>query len=251
MNFLEQLACKGLVIIPNILSEQEILILREELETAIAEDLTRYNNVFDKGMVHNCMLRGKHMAKILDNPVINKYVNSVLSDTCILYAYQSSSLAPGQGNYGGRIHVDSPRFIPGYITNLGVILPLDNFTEENGATYYLEGSHLSPNAPDTDEFFKKAKRACCNAGDMIVFNPRCFHAAGKNTTDVARHALTLNYCRSYMRQRFDYPRLVPPELMKQFSEDGKRLLGMNVRMPTSLEEFYLPEESRLYKANQG
>ena len=33
--------------------------------------------------------------------------------------------------------------------------------------------------------------------------------------------------------------------------DGRRLLGMNVRMPTTLDEFYLPPDQRLYLPAQG
>lgn len=83
------------------------------------------------------------------------------------------------------------------------------------------------------------------------FNARTWHMGGVNQTDRPRHAVTMNVCRSYMRQRFDYPRLVSPEIANQLGEVSRRFLGFNVRMPTSLEEYYLPEESRLYKANQG
>ena len=61
----------------------------------------------------------------------------------------------------------------------------------------------------------------------------------------------MNVCRSYMRQRFDYPRLVSPEVLAGLGEVGRRFLGFNVRMPASLAEYYLPEPHRLYKAGQG
>lgn len=241
----------GVTIIPDVLDDELISTLRQELENAIIEDNTRYPDIFDKGMVHNCMMRGRYMAELLDNPILNAYLNEAFSETCIVYAYQSSSLPPNQGNYGSRIHVDSPRFIPGYQTNLGVIFPLDDFTLENGATYYLKGSHNREQLPTEKEFFANASRACCKAGDMIFFCGRVVHAAGFNSTNHTRHSLTINICRSYMRQRFDFPRLVPQATIDSLGENGRRLLGMNVRMPTSLEEFYLPPEQRLYKPNQG
>ena len=241
----------GLTVVPAVLGPLEVNVLRGELEAAIAEDALQRPDVFDKGMVHNCMVRGEHMAQLLDHPVLHAYLDVGLSDTCIVYAYQSSSLPPGQGNYGSRQHVDSPRFIPGYSTNLGVIFALDDFTLENGATYFLKGSHRKPDLPDEASFRAQASRATCSAGDMILFNGRLAHAAGANQTDRARHALTINCCRSYMRQRFDFPRLVPADLIARLGEKGKRLIGMNVRMPTSLTEFYLPAEERLYKPNQG
>mgnify|MGYP001617722254 CR=1 FL=1 len=39
---------------------------------------------------------------------------------------------------------------------VGVLLALDDFTDENGATYYLPGSHKSLEVPTEEEFFAKA-----------------------------------------------------------------------------------------------
>lgn len=241
----------GLAVVPGVLSPALVGALQAELEQAIEQDAIERPDVFDKGMVHNCMVRGAAMAKLLDQPVMHRYLDQVFSDTCIVYAYQSSSLQPGQGNYGSRIHVDAPRFIPGYSTNMGVIFALNDFTLANGATYYLPGSHTVEQMPDEEAFRQKALRACCAAGDMILFHARLAHAAGANTTAVARHGLTINVCRSYMRQRFDFPRLVPQAVIDSLGPRGRSFLGMDVRMPTSLSEFYLPPEQRLYKPNQG
>lgn len=249
--FKERLDEEGIVVVPGVLSCSEVSQLRCELESAIAEDLVVRPGVFDTGMVHNCMTRGTRMAALLDHPVMNAFLKCAFAETCILYAYQSSTLPPFAGNYGSRVHVDCPRFIPGYSTNIGVIFPLDDFTLENGATWYLKGSHRSAEIPVDQAFYAAASRASCAAGDMIVFNGRLVHAAGINSTERPRHALTLNICRSFMRQRFDFPRLVAQSLIDSLGADGRRLIGMNVRMPTSLEEFYLPEKERLYKPSQG
>ena len=40
--------------------------------------------------------------------------------------------------------------------------------------------------------------------------------------------------------------------MPAFESSGYvRLIGFDTRLPTSLEEFFLPEERRLYKPGQG
>ena len=247
---LSTLEREGLVVIPKVLPQSLQDILRQELELAIAEDLDERPNTFDKGMIHNCMARGEQMAALLDNKTLVEHLNACFSNTCIVYAYQSSSLPPHEGNYGSRVHVDSPRFIRNYDTNIGVMFPLNDFTSDNGATYYLPGSHKLEKLPSDENFYANAKRACCDAGDMIVLSARLMHAAGINITDKTRHALTLNFCRSYMRQRFDLPRLLSRETIGRLGEHGRRLIGMNVRVPTSLDEFYLPEKLRLYKPNQ-
>ncbi|GGB10521.1 phytanoyl-CoA dioxygenase family protein [Agarivorans gilvus] len=242
----------GIVIIPNVFDSAMLFRLKKELLAATKKNLSEQKaDIFDKGMVHNCMLHGESMLALLDNPQIYHYVTSLFDTNAILYAYQSSTLMPHQSNYGTRIHVDSPRFINNYLTNIGLIIPLDDFTEENGATYYLPGSHLNEKLPDEEYFRKNAKRAICKKGNLIIFNARLVHAAGTNNSNQERCALTMNFCRSYMRQRFDFPRLVPNEIINKLGNNGRQFLGMNVRMPTSLEEFYLPEEQRLYKPNQG
>jgi ectoine hydroxylase-related dioxygenase (phytanoyl-CoA dioxygenase family) len=205
----------------------------------------------DDFMVHNPMVIDRRFLHLLENSTIVSALDEFLGDTSILYAYTSSSMPAHGTNYSHRIHVDSPRVIPGYMTNLGVIVALDDFSAANGATYYLPGSFERLDVPSEEEFFASAERVFPRRGDLVVFNARTFHLGGQNTTDIARHAVTLNACRSFMRQRFDYPRLVDQELIDELTPTLRRILGFNVRVPGSMDEYYLPEAQRLYKANQG
>jgi len=178
-------------------------------------------------------------------------LDEFISNTSILYAFTTSSMPAGGTNYSNRIHVDSPRVIPGYISQIGVIVALDDFTEENGATFMLPKSFERTTPPTEEEFYKGAERVCPRRGDLVVLQPRTWHLGGKNHTVNDRHAITLSACRSFMRQRFDYPRLINPALAETLTPTLRRLLGFNVRVPASLDEYYVPEEQRLYKAGQG
>ena len=232
---LKELDREGLTVVADVLDADAVTVLREELILAREVVLQARPDVFDKGMVHNCMVHGEAMAGVLDHPVMNAYVKSQLGDTCILYAYQSSSLAPQGGtNYGRRIHRDSPRFIPNYPTNLGVILALDPFTLENGATHFVPGSHLIEDLPSEESFIANERRALCNAGDMVIFHARLAHCSGVNRTDTFRHALTLNFCRSYMRQRFDFPRLLGNEFIESRSRKSGALTSYQPRIAIPL-----------------
>lgn len=223
--------------------------LKNELEAAIAEDSRKFSSVFDKGMVHNCFLRGDSMLKHLDKNELRFYLDNLLCKNAIIYAYQSSSLPPNSDNYGARIHVDCPRFIEGYRTNLGYILALDDFTTDNGGTFVLPGSHKSPTFPSDQEFDERAIQLTCNKGDAIFFDARLFHKAGFNHTNEWRHAITINFCRPFMRSRFDFPKMLDLQ-NTAMSSSAKKFLGNDVRMPTNLDDFYLPENERLYKAGQ-
>lgn len=251
---IEAFHTKGYGIVPGVLTAEQVTEMRELLIQAIRDQDARwggFEHYVDHNMVHNLMLHARPFVDLLSNPVLHAYLSAVLDPHCVLYAYTSSSLPAGAGNYSTRVHVDCPRFIPGYATNVGFIIALDDFTEENGATYFLPGSHLSDRMPTEAEFFAGAERALPKAGDGVISNARTFHRGGFNATDRDRHALTFNVCRSWMKQRFDYPRLMPREMIDSMDEVGRRFIGWDVRVPTSLEEYYVPPDQRLYKAGQG
>jgi ectoine hydroxylase-related dioxygenase (phytanoyl-CoA dioxygenase family) len=244
---------RGFTVVPSVIAEAEVKILREALEIAIGEDFQRWGerDYVNANMVLNLMSRGADFVRLLDNDVLHAYLTPLLSDTCILYAYTSSSMPPSGTNYARRIHVDCPRFILGYATNIGITLALDDFTEENGATYMLPGSHRIREAPSEDDFNRGAERVLPRAGEAIIFNARTWHRGGVNRTNRYRHAVTMNVCRSYMRQQFDFPRMIDAGIVDKLGDRGRRFLGFDVRMPVSLDEYYRPPELRPYKPNQG
>ena len=249
----DEVLTKGFTVVRDVVDVDVAVRWREALATLVArqhENLTE-RTAIDDYMVHNPMLSNAVFFDVLEHPAVVASLDTFLGDTSIVYAFTTSSMPTGGSNYSRRVHVDCPRVIPGYITNLGVIIALDEFTEDNGATYFLPGSFERVDAPSDEEFFAGAERVFPGRGDIVVFNARTFHYGGVNNTDQDRHALTINACRSYMRQRFDYPRMITDEVASTFSPTLRRVLGFDVRVPTSIEEYYLPEEQRLYKANQG
>lgn len=249
----DQVLTDGFAVVPDAVDPALAADLRASLAQMVAAQRAALSErtAVDDYMVHNPMMLDRRFLDLLENPAIVSALDTFLGPTSILYAYTSSSMPAGGSNYSRRVHVDSPRVIPGYITNLGVIVALDDFTDDNGATYFLPRSFERTDAPTDEEFFANAQRVHPRRGDLVVFNARTFHYGGVNTTSEDRHAVTLNACRAYMRQRFDYPRLIGDEIGDTLSPTLRRILGFDVRVPTSLEEYYLPEERRLYKANQG
>lgn len=223
--------------------------LEIEVESYVPFDSSE-RSLLDRYHMHDLLNKNIVFSKTLEDLRLQKLIAPILGDNWIMYAYTSSSLPPNGKNYGSRVHVDCPRFIPNYPTNLGVIWALDDFTVNNGATLVLPGSHNSETIP-TEAFFRENNiRLVCNAGDLIIFNARLWHAAGLNSTDKFRHALTMNVCRPYMKQRMDWVRFIPSKISDQLNSQARRIIGFDTRLPSSLEEFFLPENQRLYKSNQ-
>lgn len=243
----------GFAVLGPLVNAEMVAVMRSALGRAIDEDLVQWSGnpwYKDHWMVHNLMARAPVFLEFLENALMHAYLSRLLSPSCILYAYTSSSLPPEGSNLSRRIHVDAQAECLDYVTNVGVLVALDDFTDDNGATYYLPGSHRSLDIPDKERFFRDAVRVYPKAGEAVIFNARTFHYGGLNETRRARHAITLNVCRHWMKQRFDYPRMLSAEQIASLGPTGRRFVGMDSRVPVNLEEYYVAPELRLFKSGQ-
>lgn len=249
----DQIEELGFSVVPEVVGREEVETLKVQLKAALEQDMAEYGSRPGKEeyLVVDLVIRGSAFVKLLENDKMHQVFSHFLTDTCILYSYTSTILRPDEKGNACCIHVDLPRFIPNYHSGICMTLALDDFTEQNGATYYLPYSHKSPEAPSEEFFYEHAVRVVRKAGDAVFFNPRVFHAGGINRTDKVRYGLTIFACRSFMKQRFDFPRMVTPAILALVGSKGKAFLGFNVRVPTSQDEFYVPAGERLYRANQG
>ena len=239
----------GYVVVEDVLSPDFVARARRELERAIDLEVDYHgtSDYRDFGMVLLCALYGGCFLELFANERFLAPFNAVLGDGCIVYAYTSSSMPPGKANYSSRIHVDSPRIIPGYVTNVGATIPLDDFTEDNGATWFLPASHLRAEAPSEEEFYLSARRFVARAGSVWFFNARTWHAGAANKTAAWRHALTVNMCRPWMKQRLDIPRAMAHLDLSGVSAGVLQKLGFHAQVPASYDEYYAPPELRKYR----
>ena len=76
---------------------------------------------------------------------------------------------------------------------------LDDFTEENGATRVVPGSHLWDGQPEQRKVYPGEVQATGTAGTVVVFDSRLFHAGGANRSAAPRRGLTVFFCRSWAK----------------------------------------------------
>ena len=157
---LQRIRDRGFAIVAEMIDESTVSTMKDELLRAVEEDLEawRGEEYPDAWMVHNLMVRHPVFARFLENSVLHAYLTPLLGDTCILYAYTSSSMPPSGANYSHRVHVDSPRIIHGYWTNVGVMVALDDYTTENGATRFLPHSFEEETPPSVDAFLERSEK---------------------------------------------------------------------------------------------
>ena len=245
----DAMAQEGYVILNDVLSPSYIERAKAALTEAIEREAEYHGGTDypDYGMVLLCTLYGEVFSELLGNERFLEPFEAVLGAGCITYAYTSSSMPPKRTNFSRRIHVDSPRLIPGYTTNVGATVLLDDFTEDNGATYFMPRSQARSDAPSDDEFTRNALRVIAPAGSVFFFNARLWHAGGDNTTERWRHALTVNMCRPFMKQRLDIPRAMEEIDLSRTEPRILQKLGIYAQVPASYDEYYVPPDQRKFR----
>jgi ectoine hydroxylase-related dioxygenase (phytanoyl-CoA dioxygenase family) len=243
----------GFSVVEDVIDAGQVSRLRAALLRAIEADQKLWGHKPQKryDLIHNLVVHEGVFLELLDNPVMHQVFAALLSPTCILYNYGSTFLLPGGSPGSAQIHVDSPRIIPNYHSGLIMTLALDDFTEGNGATRYLPGSQHRAEPPDEEDFKRHSVSVARPAGAAVFFNPRCYHRAMPNETKDIRCGVTVFAVRAYMKQRFDFPRMISPEAAASLSAKARQFLGFDARVPADMSEFYVAEDQRLYKANQG
>lgn len=177
---------------------------------------------------------------------IRKYFNG----NFILNSYGGVINLPSKPSYVSNIHRDIRFFSGKFPLMLNMLIMLDDFSKENGATYLLPDSHKKEDKPNEKEFYKTANRALGSKGDVLLFNSNLWHAAGVNETQEERKAITITLTKPFMKQQMDYCRTLTYPITEKLSNELKQLLGFYSRTPTNLYEWYQKPKNRFYRPNQ-
>ena len=236
--FISNINTEGVCVIKNIIPPHLVKLLKIELRNAINEECKFHNNITfkDYGMVLLCSKYRGELLNIFNIDRIFKPFEWILGENCITYSNTSTSMPPNKTNYSNRIHIDSPIDYPNdYILRLLSLIALDDFTEENGATWFLPKSHTINKEPNKEFFYNNAERLLLPAGSILYWNPKIWHAGGNNDTDEWRDALTIVMTRHFCKQRLDIPNILGDVGV---SDNAKRRLGYSNQPPKNYKEYY-------------
>jgi len=256
MTGVEQALCdNGWALLPSRLSADRVGRLTSQLDAVYAEQraLQLRNGVGDgaDGTVHHLPCAGGAFLDLLEDDHGQALLERFFQGPYILNTFGGVLNLPNGASYVGRVHRDQRTFSGDLHLMVQLLVMLDDFSEENGATYLLSGSHRLRERPADDVFFADAARAVGPAGSIVVFNSNLWHAAGVNHSARPRRALTLAFTRPFIKQQLDYPRALGYERRDSLSPALRQVLGYNARVPVSLDEWYQPPEKRLYQRDQG
>lgn len=254
--FDERLRRQGWAMVPSVLPERDLEAIGSDVLASVADCAEHQRRSgatpVPDGTAHHAVGAYPSLDRFLENLPLRAEVSRYFDGApYILHAFNPATVAPQHTSYLHRIHRDVGTHAGSFHMMLNMLVPIDDFTLDNGATYLLSGSHLERDIPDETRFFDQAERLVAPRGSVVLFDSNLWHAAGANRSNATRRALTLSFSRPFVKQQMDYPRFLGEAWGAAQSGWMRQLLGYNAMTPTSYEEFYRPRECRLYQADQG
>jgi ectoine hydroxylase-related dioxygenase (phytanoyl-CoA dioxygenase family) len=233
---LRDIRAYGLAIAPGVLTDDQLKRTREALYRAADEDRTRgreqkfgldYAHDETNQRVWNVLSRDPLFEDLAFHRLAVDYVKAVLGWPALLGNISANITGPGGGEM--VLHADQifvPQPWPAEPQGLNVAWCLDDFTEANGATRFVPGSHTLNRAPLAEDFEAKTAPMEAPAGSIVVFESRVWHKTGFNRTkDERRAGVFAWYTRPIYRTQENWFLSLKPEIRQFATEEVLVLLG--------------------------
>jgi ectoine hydroxylase-related dioxygenase (phytanoyl-CoA dioxygenase family) len=171
-------------------------------------------------------------------------------------SYQIGSITAIEINPGQKaqeLHRDDSMYpvqIPGLETQVSCMWALTDFTEENGATRVVPGSHR-PVSSGVYADLSHSEPAVMPKGSALFYLGSIWHGGGENRSNESRNGLINTYSLGWLRQEVNQYLNVPIELVHTLDERMRRLLGYTThyKMGGHLGKYFGSDTCFLDKGN--
>jgi hypothetical protein len=175
--------------------------------------------------------KGEVFERLFTDPTVVAAAWHVLGDNVRVNSLNYRASLPGEGHQG--LHGDWPGAVAdGDFHILNSMWILDDFTDDNGATRAVPGSHRSGRAP-ADDLDGDPKRdhpdqvlLTAPAGSVVIFNAHVWHGGTQNRTDRPRRGMTMSYRRRDEPQQLDQAAYLRKAVWDRLSPAARYLLGV-------------------------
>jgi ectoine hydroxylase-related dioxygenase (phytanoyl-CoA dioxygenase family) len=212
---------------PELVEELSTELLRLERDLGVVPA----DNVFE-GLrtvrIYNLLAHGSIFQRVPAHPEVLPVVEGVLDRGLLISSLSSIAIGPDES--AQPIHADDqvmplPKPHPATVCNS--MWALTDFTEDNGATRLIPGTHKADRSPEFtpahDSIAAEMER-----GSVLVWHGSLWHGGGANRTNERRVGLAMNYCAGYIRQQENQQLGLPVELARTFSPRLRELVGYGI-----------------------
>ena len=211
-----------------------------ELIDALSADLCRLEELYEVSpadnsfegsrtvRIYNLLALGEVYEAVPVHTSVLPVVERVLDRGCLVSSLSSIAIQPGET--AQPIHADDqliPLAKPHAPTVCNSMWALTDFTEANGATRVVPGTHLADHSPDYGAPYDSIPAEMAK-GSVLVWHGSLWHGGGANTTDERRVGVAMNYCAGFIRQQENQQLGIPREVAADFSPRLRELCGYGI-----------------------
>ena len=215
------------VISPDLIEslESDLARLERELDVKPAENSFEGHKTL---RIYNLLARSELWWNVPVHPAVLPVVEGVLDLGCLVSSLSSINIGPDET--AQPIHADDqlipiPKPHPPTVCN--TMWALTDFTEENGATRVISGTHLADSSPDYGQPYD-SEPALMEKGSVLVWHGSLWHGGGANRTGQPRGGIAMNYCAGYIRQQENQQLGIPPSMVALMPPRLQELVGYGV-----------------------
>jgi ectoine hydroxylase-related dioxygenase (phytanoyl-CoA dioxygenase family) len=229
---LRRVAEDGFTILEDVIEPSLIDAISSDLERLEVElGIVPADNLFEgvrTVRIYNLLVHGPTFESIPVHSRVLPVVEGVLDPGLLISSLSSIAIGPDEA--AQMLHADD-QLIPLPRPHVPIICntmwAITDFTEANGATRLVPGSHLWANAPGYPEDHKSIP-AEMSKGSVLVWVGSLWHGGGANMTSERRTGIAMNYCAGYIRQQENQQLGIPVEVARRFSARLQELVGYSV-----------------------
>jgi ectoine hydroxylase-related dioxygenase (phytanoyl-CoA dioxygenase family) len=155
-------------------------------------------------------------------------VEGVLDPGCLVSSLSTIHIFPGET--AQPIHADDqlmPVAKPHVSFVCNTMWAVTDFTEANGATRVVPGSHRSDHSPAYGQHYDSIPAEMAK-GSVLVWHGSLWHGGGANGTEQPRLGIAMNYCAGFIRQQENQQLGIPRQVAAGFPKRLQELVGYGV-----------------------
>ena len=225
----EDLSTHGYCIWKDALSSPELAALRERLSEQAAGEDAAGKGFHDRQVNQRLWMlvnKGAAFRDLAMHSVATDFMSELLGEAFLLSSLTANIARPG----GVRMYLHTDQLYVDFWTPRPVVANiawmLDDFSDENGGTRLVPGSHLKPHRQYAQD---ETVAAAGPRGSALIFDGRLVHGTGENRSRGShRHALLSYYCRPFMRQQENFYLGLDPAIRTDASPGFLRRLGFSI-----------------------